>query len=339
MSNTHPAIDEKSMTQPEIDALLGFASDDDSPIPYMKRTRDWYLALGYNNPYRYAHFIDVPFTPLKRPLTGSTVALLTTAAPYQPDKGPQGPGAPYNAAAKFYVPYTMDTGKEHDVRVSHVGIDRKHTSMEDSNCWFPLPLLRSFAAEGRIGRLAVRAHGVPTNRSQRHTMEVDIPLIIERCKQDGVDAALLVPNCPICHQTMSLTARALEAAGIATVIMGCAKDIVEHVGVPRFLFSDFPLGNGAGKPHDPASQRATLELALRVLETAPGPRTTVQSPQRWSAAHAWKLDFSNIERVSPGEIARLRAESDAAKATGKTIREADGVLTGESKTKKQLSTA
>jgi hypothetical protein len=331
MSNVNPAINEGALSQVELDALLGFAPDDDSFVPYMKRTRDWYVALGYNNPYRYAHFADVPFTPLKKPLAQSTVVLLTTAAPYQADKGPQGPGAPYNAAAKFYVPYTMDTAQDHDVRVSHVGIDRKHTSMEDSNSWFPLPLLRRLASGGRIGKLAQHAHGVPTNRSQRHTIETDIPLIIERCKRDDVDVAILVPNCSICHQSMSLTARALEAAGIPTVIMGCAKDIVEHVGAPRFVFSDFPLGNAAGKPHDPQSQSATMELALRVLEAAPGPRTTVQSPQRWADAHEWKLDFSNIDRISPEEVARLRAESDSAKATGKAIRKANGVLSGASK--------
>ena len=80
---------------------------------------------------------------------------------------------------------------------------------------------------------------------------------------------------------MSLVARHLEANGIPTVVMGCAKDIVEHVGVPRFLFSDFPLGNAAGKPNDPDSQAFTIELALEVLESSPGPRTTVQSPLRW----------------------------------------------------------
>jgi len=327
MRHENPAIHEKPLSQREIDVLLGFAPDDDSPVPYMQRTRDWYLALGYNNPYRYAHFIEVPFTPLRKPLAESTVTLLTTAAPYQPDKGPQGPGAPYNAAAKFYVPYTLDTSRSHDVRIAHVGIDRKHTSMQDSNSWFPLPMLHRFAQAGRIGRVARRAHGVPTNRSQRHTLQTDIPVIVQRCKADGVDAALLVPNCPICHQTMCLTARVLEAAGIATVIMGCAKDIVEHVGVPRFLFSDFPLGNGAGKPKDEASQTETLELALRLLEAAPGPRTTMQSPQRWSRSHDWKLDYANIERVPAEEIARLRAESDSAKATGKSIREATGVAT------------
>jgi D-proline reductase (dithiol) PrdB len=120
---------------------------------------------------------------------------------------------------------------------------------------------------------------------------------------------------------VSLAARHLEANGIPTVIMGCAKDIVEYVGVPRFLFSDFPLGNPVGRPHDPESQDLTLELALRVLETAPVPRTTVQSPLRWSDNPDWKLDFSNIATMSPEEIARRRAEFDRGKEIAKKIRE------------------
>lgn len=305
----------------DLTPCLGFSPDADGPISYMQRTRDWYLALGYGNPYRWAHYVDVPFQPLKKPLAESTVTLITTAAPYQPGKGNQGPGAAYNAAAKFYAVYSGDTAQDHDVRVSHVGIDRKHTSMEDSGCWFPLAALRECVRQGRLGRLARRFHGAPTNRSQRHTVEVDCPEILRRCAEDDVDVAVLIPNCPICHQTLSLVARYLESHGIATAIMACAKDIVEYIGVPRALFSDFPLGNGAGKPHDKVSQGATLELALRVLETAPAARTTVQSPQRWTDDWQWKLDFSNIERVSPEEIARLRAESDHAKAVAKAIRD------------------
>jgi len=124
---------------------------------------------------------------------------------------------------------------------------------------------------------------------------------------------------------VSLVARHLEANEIPTVIMGCAKDIVEHVGVPRFLFSDFPLGNAAGKPNDVASQAFTMELALEVLETAPGPRTTVQSPLRWRDNPDWKLDFSNIERLSAEEIARRKAEFDANKEVARTRRVEAGV--------------
>ena len=127
----------------------------------------------------------------------------------------------------------------------------------------------------------------------------------------------------MCHQTVSLIARYLEENGIPTVIMGCGKDIVEHVGAPRFLFSDFPLGNAAGKPNDVKSQAFTMELALKVLESAIGPRTTVQSPLLWSDDASWKLDFSNIEQMSDEEIARRRAEFDRNKQIAKERRERD----------------
>jgi hypothetical protein len=286
----------------------------------MERTREYYLALGYDNPYVWAHHADAPFQPLKKPLARSRVALVTTAAPYQPDKGDQGPGAAYNAAAKFYSVYSGDATVDHDVRIAHLAIDRKHTSMEDSGTWFPLPALRRASVAGRL-RLAPRFHGAPTNRSQEHTLSVDAPEILERCREDEADAAILVPNCPVCHQTVSLVARHLEASGISTVVMGCAKDIVERCGVARFLFSDFPLGNSTGRPHDPASQEMTLELALALLETAAEPRTTLQSPLRWSESAEWKLDYCNAERLSPEELARRRAEFDRGKETAKALRE------------------
>ena len=299
----------------------GFAAPHDAPIPYLQRISAYYQALGYGAPYQWAHGAEVPFQALRRPLSECRVALVTTAAPYQPDKGDQGPGAPYNAQAKFYAVYSGDTAKDHDVRISHVAIDRQHTTAEDQASYFPLTALRHCAAAGRIGSLAPRFHGAPTNRSHRVTLEVDAPEIVARCLADAVDAVLLVPNCPVCHQSLSLAAHLLEASGIATVIMGCAKDIVEYVGVPRLLFSDFPLGNAAGRPRDIASQDFTLDLALRLLESAPAARTTVQSPLRWSDSADWKLDYCNIERLSAEEISRRRAEFDRGKEQALRLRE------------------
>jgi D-proline reductase (dithiol) PrdB len=300
---------------------FGFAVEHDAPIPYLQRIREYYTSLGYGEPYEWAHYSDVPFRPLDRPLSKCRVTIITTAAPYQPDKGDQGPGAPYNAAAKFYTVYSGDTTKDHDLRISHIAIDRKHTTAEDSAAYFPLAELRQRAASGRIGSVAPRFHGAPTNRSHRVTLEIDCPEIVVRCRADDVDVAILVPNCPVCHQTVSLAARMLEEHGVSTIVMGCAKDIVEHVGVPRFLFSDFPLGNGAGRPKDPASQAFTLDLALKVIEAAPAPRTTVQSPLKWSFSPDWKLDYCNIERLTPEEIRQRRAEFDKGKTEAKNTRE------------------
>src|ERR1700738_1720141 len=259
----------QDMTAPP-DDRLGFAPDDDAPIPYMARTREYYQAIGYTTPYRWAHFVDAAFQPLKKPLDRSRVTIVTTAAPSEPAKGDQGPGAKYNGGAKFYSVYDGDASKTHDLRISHIAYDRLHTSADDSGTWFPLPQLQRLASQGRIGEVAPRFFGAPTNRSHRVTLETDAPEILARCRADNVDAAVLVPNCPVCHQTISLVARHLEANGISTVVMGCAKDIVEHAAIPRFLFSDFPLGNSAGRPHDSASQAFPLDLEMRALGTAPG---------------------------------------------------------------------
>jgi hypothetical protein len=304
---------------------FGFASEEDAPIAYIERTRRYYAALGYGAPYRWAHYAEAPFHPLGKPLRECRVALVTTAAPYQPDKGDQSPRS-YNADAKFFNVYSADAARDHDLRISHVAIDRKHTTGEDIGSYFPLAALRRAAQRGRIEAVAPRFHGAPTNRSHRVTLEIDCPEIVARCKADGADAAILVPNCPVCHQTLSLAARMLEENGIATVVMGSAKDIVEHVGVPRFLFSDFPLGNAAGRPNDAASQDLTLELALRLLEAAPAARTTVQSPLRWSADADWKLDYSNIDRMTPEEIAKRRAEFNRVKAEARRMRGEAGLL-------------
>lgn len=292
----------------------------DAPIAYMQRTRDYYRALGHD-PYVWARFDDVPFAALKAPLSDCCVALVTTAAPFDPSKGNQGPGAPYNASAKFYSVYSGSSAGDPDVRISHIAIDRAHTTAEDKNSYFPLAALKRAVENGQIGRLASRFHGLPTNRSQRTTINTDCPDLVTRVMEDGADAAILVPNCPVCHQSCALAARALEAAGIATVVMGTALDIVEHAGVPRFLFSDFPLGNSAGRPNDPASQERTLSMALGLLSDAASPRTTLRSPLQWPDDPSWKHDYCNIDRLSAAEIARRRADYAAIRQEARRVRE------------------
>src|SRR6266849_1603908 len=157
---TSGRAEEQAMSNAE---EFGFAPEHDAPVPYLTRIRDYYQALGYGAPYRWAHYAEVPFAPLNKPLAESRVALVTTAAPYQPGKGDQGPGAPYNAAAKFYTVYSGDSASDHDLRISHIVYDRDHTTAEDSNTWFPLRQLRHAAEAGRIGEVGPRFHGMPTN--------------------------------------------------------------------------------------------------------------------------------------------------------------------------------
>ena len=119
---------------------------------------------------------------------------------------------------------------------------------------------------------------------------------------------------------MSLVSRHLEAHGIATVVIGSARDIVEECGVARFLFNDFPLGNPCGKPYDVEMQRTIVGMALDLLESARLPRTTVQSPFRFSEDERWKQNYARVDPAERAELQRLgaqrRAEQQAAAVSG-----------------------
>jgi hypothetical protein len=110
---------------------------------------------------------------------------------------------------------------------------------------------------------------------------------------------------------VSLVARHLESAGIPTVVVGSARDVVEECGVARFLFSDFPLGNPCGVPYDREMQQEIVGQALGLLETAALPRTTVQTPFCWSDDDSWKDRYA---RVDPAEAERLRKAGEARRA-------------------------
>jgi len=110
---------------------------------------------------------------------------------------------------------------------------------------------------------------------------------------------------------VSLVARAIEEAGIPTVIIGSGKDIVEHCGVPRLVFTDFPLGNPAGPPYDRTSQAAIAAQAIDLLETATEPRTTVNSPVLWPEGEGWRHVYNYI---GPENRDALRAEGEERRA-------------------------
>lgn len=119
----------------------------------------------------------------------------------------------------------------------------------------------------------------------------------------------------MCHQTVSLVARRLEEAGIATVVVGSARDIVEEAGVPRFLFVDFPLGNPCGKPGDREMQRHIVHLALQTTAGAFAPRTTVQAPQRWRHDD-WRTAFMAIRDEDRAALAKAGEARRAHQAAG-----------------------
>ena len=294
---------------------------------YIERIRNYYQILGYGAPYEWAQHDDVPFASPQKPLSEMRIGIVTTAAPFQPGKGDQGPRAPYNGAPKFFQVYADAIDPFPDLRIAHIAIDRAHTTASDIASYFPLAALMKLAAVGYFGSVSPRFYGLPTNRSKRTTRDIDSKALLAFCQEDHVDAVVLVPNCPVCHQSVALAAHCLETAGIATVIMGCAKDIIEHIGVPRLLFNDLPLGNAAGLPDNPVAQDLVAQLAVDMLVEAAAPRSTKQSPLIWSGAADWKKDYSNAALLSTDEIAERRAEFDRVKAAASAIKSASKTST------------
>jgi hypothetical protein len=276
-----------------------------APVPYMERTRHYYRALGYASDYRWAIFDHVPFTSPAKPLSELRIALITTASPADFDGDKRvwsGPVSP--------PPQKLFT--------DNVAWDKESTHTDDRASFLPIEAASELAAEGIFAGLTARFHGVPTEYSQRKTIEEDAPEILARVREDGADAAILCPLCPVCHQTVSLVARHLEANGVSTVIIGSALDVVEHCGVPRFYFTDFPLGNPCGHPWAPDMQREIVRQALDLFATAKMPRTTVRAPFAWKEnGSIWRARYGRVDPKDRERLLKLGDERRARQARAK----------------------
>jgi len=158
------------------------STERDDITKYMTRTRAYYRALGYNKDYIWSTYEDVPFVRLRQPLRCSRIALLTTASP---------PG----------MSNRDETGRKHvwfgEVAappaeyVTEVSWDRESTHTDDPETFLPLEAAGKLASEGVIAGLCDSFVGMPTKYSQRETIEVDAPIILDRLQQDGAQAAIL----------------------------------------------------------------------------------------------------------------------------------------------------
>jgi hypothetical protein len=93
-----------------------------------------------------------------------------------------------------------------------------------------------------------------------------VPRLVERVKRYEVQAALLIPASRLCHQSVSLIARAVEQTGIPTMTLAVDKDVVQSVRPPRAAFYEGKFGSVAGLPNYPEHQRRVLDEALRLIE-------------------------------------------------------------------------
>lgn len=152
------------------------------PVKYMQRSREYYAAQGFDKFYQWAHNDSIPWHTLTKPLSESTVTFITTAVP-------DGSIAKMTRSASSHAMADMPDS----FRTDELSWDKEATHTRDRSSYIPLAALQSLSEEGVIGKVASRYHFVPTEYSQRNTIENDAPAILRACQEDAVDIALLVP--------------------------------------------------------------------------------------------------------------------------------------------------
>ncbi|MCA1816464.1 MAG: glycine/betaine/sarcosine/D-proline family reductase selenoprotein B [Acidobacteria bacterium] len=137
----------------------------------------------------------------------------------------------------------------------------------DMNAQVPLARLFEFEGNGIIGRLNPVFWSlcgfIPS--AARYASQT-LPDLVERVKRYNVQAALLVPASRLCHQTLGLTARALEAAGVPTMMLSVDREATARVKPPRAAYYKGEFGSVAGRANFKEYQRRILDEALRLLE-------------------------------------------------------------------------
>lgn len=137
----------------------------------------------------------IPFTPLAKPLSECTVALVTTAAVARNDD------QPFDQEHERRDPWWGDPSfrviplgtMEQDVRLYHLHIDPRF-GQADLDVVLPMRRLAELAHEGLVGQPSARHYSMmgyildPTV-----LIEETAPAIAERMRADSVDAVALVP--------------------------------------------------------------------------------------------------------------------------------------------------
>lgn len=152
------------------------------PIPYIQRTRERYAQYP---PYRWVVNTDAPWTPLRKPLRESRLALVSSGGFYLKDQ------PPFRENDTSYRLIPKDAALA-DLRIYHHGY-RDADVDRDPNCVFPLDRLRELEAAGVVGELAPAAISFVTVYSARREMEERAPKVAAELVAMGAEAVLLVP--------------------------------------------------------------------------------------------------------------------------------------------------
>ncbi|GAB3403257.1 glycine/betaine/sarcosine/D-proline family reductase selenoprotein B [Flindersiella endophytica] len=204
----------------------------------------------------------VPLVHAKQALGQTTVTLVTAAAAHvhgdQPFAG--------------YGDYSLreirgDTPRE---RIVFSSGSYDHTDVnQDPNCLYPLQRLRELAAAGVIGAVAGMHYAMQGGGSEIELVaERTATELVARLRADGSQAVVLTGGCGSCHRAAVTLQRAIETAGIPTVIIASLPTVAAQMGAPRVLGVDTPMGAALGRPGDVGQQTRILRQALEFLGQA-----------------------------------------------------------------------
>jgi D-proline reductase (dithiol) PrdB len=253
-------------------------------------------------------------TPLRKPISESTIGLFASCGAQLPEDPPLGETEDISFRL---IP--RDTPMSRLV-VAHQTKVRKW-AVEDLNVAFPLERMRELESEGVFRRIAHTAVSM-VGSIQRYTelVEQTVPAIKQIYDSQGVDLVFLFPFCPACHRATTVIARALEARGLPTLSMSCLLEASEEAKPPRTCFLDFPLGCPAGRPHNAEQQREIVRAALKLAPDFDGqPWHIKQLPFQWSpdGSRAWEEEVSELYRN--GGLKIVLAHRDAHHARGESL--------------------
>ena len=204
-----------------------------------------------------------PFTPARRALPMLNLALVSSAGAYIDGTEPFNLNDPDGDISFREIP--IEVGAR-DLKLAARGYDPT-AALTDLNAQVPIERLVEFEANGIIGQLNPvfwSFSGFIPNAGR--FVEEMLPYLIDRVRRYEVQAALLIPASRLCHQSVSLAARALELAGLPTMTLAVAQDVVEAVRPPRAACYRGEFGSVAGKAKWPEHQRRILDEALRLIE-------------------------------------------------------------------------
>ena len=247
------------------------------PIRYVERLNHYYRSQGFP-PYDWTVNASAPLTPLRKPLGECRVSLLTSGGVSRRDAAPWNPNARNDLRLDaIAADAPSDDFQVHDDYYDHRSV------RQDLNCMFPIDRLRELAAERAVGAVAPRLWSGFMGRIYKRSAVVGeaAPALARELAKDEVDLFVLVPACPLDHQTVGLVARVIEEAGIPTVLVSTGRDLTQQVRPPRSVFVNFPMGNAFGRPFDAALQRRILRDALALAQDATAGGALADLPYDW----------------------------------------------------------